>query len=269
MQQTVEQNVEHFTGATQLNYRPIANLNLDATFGIDVVNQISEEFRPFGWNIDDFTTSEVDGSRIYSDRNFSEITLDTKATLDNEFGERFESTFLFGAQGFITESVISSGIGRNFPGPGFGVAEAAGTQLVEEILEEVVNAGVFFQEQVGYNDFLFATVGGRYDANSAFGSDFSGVFYPKIQGSLVVSDAPFWTPNRTVTSLRFRAALGQSGLQPSAFAARTTYAALTAARRPRHRPDLTSATPSSSRRSRPSSRSGPRSASSTTSSAWS
>ena len=227
MQQTVEQNVEHFTGATQLNYRPIANLNLDATFGIDVVNQISEEFRPFGWNIDNKTSSEVTGSRTYSDRNFSEITLDTKGTLDNEFGERFESTFLVGVQGFITESTISSGIGRDFPGPGFGVAEAAATQLVEEALEEVVNAGVFFQEQVGYNNFLFATVGGRYDANSAFGSDFNGVFYPKIQGSLVLSDAPFWTPNRTVTSLRLRAALGQSGLQPGAFDALTTYTALT------------------------------------------
>ena len=228
MQQTVAQNVEHFTGSSQFNYRPLDNLNLDATFGIDVVNQVSEEFRPFGWNIDNKTSSEVTGARTFSDRNFSEITLDSKATLDNEFGEKFESTLLVGVQGFITENVIESGIGRDFPGPGFGVTEAAATQQVEEVLEEVVNAGVFFQEQVGYNNFLFATVGGRYDANSAFGSDFNGVFYPKIQGSFIPSDAPFWKPSRAISSLRFRAALGRSGLQPGAFDALTTYTALTA-----------------------------------------
>ncbi len=65
-------------------------------------------------------------------------------------------------------------------------------------------------------------MGGRWDANSAFGEDFSTAFYPKASASIVPSQGLGWT-NETFSTFRVRAAIGQSGLQPDAFAKFTTY----------------------------------------------
>ena len=232
MQQQIFQSINRYVGSFGMNYRPLNNLTVDATFGVDFTSQRDEDVRGFRWNIDSFSNSEPLGSRDFRNINNLEITGDVKATLRNEIGSKFESTLLFGGQGFVSNRTILTGSGRDFPGPGFNVTGAAAVEDVFESFSEVVNVGVFLQEQLGYNDYMFLTVGGRLDANSAFGSNFDAVFYPKVSLSFIPSDAPFWTPLGPVSSLRFRAAIGQSGLQPGAFDALTTYAALSAASGP-------------------------------------
>ncbi len=74
---------------------------------------------------------------------------------------------------------------------------------------------------------MFATVGGRYDYASAFGENAGGVFYPKLSVSIVPSDRPSWSAPLGMNTFRVRAAIGQSGRQPDAFAKFTTYAPLT------------------------------------------
>lgn len=227
VQQTTEQQARHFNGSFNLNYRPLEMLTFDAVFGVDYTNTASTEFRPFGWNVDGFTTTEVQGAKRYATNNTLQLTLDTKVKLQNQLSELFTSDLTVGVQGFLDRNVLESGRGLDLPGPGFEVTSAAATQNIIETFTEVVNAGVFAQEQVGFNDFVFLTVGARYDANSAFGSDFSGVLYPKAALSFIPSDAPFWSgPIGPLSSVRFRAALGRSGLQPGAFDALTTYQAL-------------------------------------------
>jgi len=227
VQQTTEQAARRFNGSVNLNYRPLDFLTLDGIFGIDYTNTSSTEIRPFGWNVNGFTTTEVEGAKRYATNNTLQLTLDTKAKLQNQLSPLFTSDLTVGVQGFIDRNTLESGRGLNLPGPGFEVTSAAATQNIIESFSEIVNAGVFAQEQVGYNDFVFLTVGARYDANSAFGSEFSGVLYPKAAVSFIPSDAPFWSgPVGPLSSLRFRAALGQSGLQPGAFDALTTYQAL-------------------------------------------
>ncbi len=237
MQQVLEQNVRRFVGSIGSNYRPLDMLTIDATFGVDFTSQKDTDVRGFGWNIDGFSGSEVDGSRDYRNTNTVELTFDVKGTLSNQITNNIESTFLFGSQGFITKTDILDGGGVNFPGPGFNVTGAAEVEDVFEFFEEIVNVGVFFQEQIGLNNFIYVTLGGRLDANSAFGSDFSTIFYPKISASFIPSDAGFWKPLGPVSSLRFRAAIGQSGLQPGAFDALTTYGSLSALGGPGISPD--------------------------------
>ena len=228
LQQQVYQDVNRFVGSLGMNYRPLDMLTIDATFGADFTSQRDEDVRGFGWNIDGVSGSEPSGSRDFRNVNNLEITADIKGTLRNQIGGSFESTFLFGGQGFISNRTILLGQGRDFPGPGFNVTSAQAVQSVDESFSEVVNAGIFAQEQIGYNDFMFLTFGGRLDANSAFGSNFDAVFYPKVSLSFIPSDAPFWTSGAgPISSMRFRAAIGQSGLQPGAFDALTTYAAIT------------------------------------------
>ncbi|MDX1546518.1 MAG: SusC/RagA family TonB-linked outer membrane protein [Rhodothermales bacterium] len=226
MQQTVEQSVQHYNGSVGLNYRPLDILTLDGTFGVDFTNEISEELRPFGWNVDGFSSDTPEGRRRFADRNNLELTFDVKGTLNTQLSERYESSFLFGTQGFISRERLESGQGVDFPGPGFDVTGAASQQALFEEFLEIVNLGVFAQEQFGINNYIFVTAGARLDANSAFGSDFDAVIYPKVSASVIPSDAPFWRPLGPVSSLRFRAAIGRSGLQPGAFDALTTFGAL-------------------------------------------
>ncbi len=87
----------------------------------------------------------------------------------------------------------------------------------------MVNAGAFAQEQLGFNDFVFLTAGGRLDRNSAFGAAFGAVFYPKASISVIPSDLESWT-SALLSTVRLRAAVGQSGLQPGAFDKFTTFA---------------------------------------------
>ncbi|WP_411280486.1 TonB-dependent receptor domain-containing protein, partial [Gemmatimonas sp.] len=88
-----------------------------------------------------------------------------------------------------------------------------------------VNGGYFGQTQIGYKEWIFGTAGGRYDFSSAFGKSAGGVFYPKASLSVVPSDRQSWT-NTIVSTLRLRAAIGQSGRQPGAFDQFTTFSPL-------------------------------------------
>lgn len=229
LQQTVSQDVNSFNSSVGLNYRPAEFLTIDGTFGTSYTSQFSESTRPFGWNINNYASIETEGARRTSERSNLNLTADVKATAQNQFGARFESTFIGGFQVYQQQNLIRSGTAVNFPGPGLNVTGAAANQNLSEQYIEETQAGLFLQEQLGFDDYIFATIGGRFDAHSAFGSEFNSVFYPKASLSFVFSDAPFWRDSGLISSLRIRAAVGRSGLQPGAFDALTTYSALTSA----------------------------------------
>jgi hypothetical protein len=82
--------------------------------------------------------------------------------------------------------------------------------------------GAYLDNQIGFRDWAFVTAGARWDANSAFGEAFNTAFYPKLNASVLPSEAFGWT-SETFSTIRVRAAIGKSGLQPSSFAKFTTY----------------------------------------------
>ncbi|HEX2090937.1 MAG TPA: TonB-dependent receptor, partial [Longimicrobiaceae bacterium] len=88
--------------------------------------------------------------------------------------------------------------------------------------ERVINAGVFFQEALNWNDRLFLTLGLRVDGNSAFGENLGLQRYPKASAAYVVSDHAFW-PTTWWETFKLRAALGESGKAPGAFDAVRTW----------------------------------------------
>jgi len=231
MQRTNRQDTKHFIGSLNTAYQAFPSLAIEGTLGVDVVNQVSATFRPFGNGVDGFLNVSPQGDKTVDDITTRIVTAEAKATWKRQVGERWSSVFVAGGQGFITKTQEEGSFGGAFPGPGLEVTSAGANQQAFEHFLETVNAGAFVQEQLGYKDFSFATVGGRYDRNSAFGRTSSGVFYPKASASVVPSALSGWG-NGPFTShlstLRFRAAVGQSGLQPGAFDKFTTFAPLAA-----------------------------------------
>ena len=214
-------NSQHFAGTTNISYTPTDDFRLDGTFGIDFTSDDAVSFRPYGWNVDGYSSSTVDGSRTVEENRSREITADLKGS--HIFStERLENTLLFGTQGFLRQSQSAGGSGSAFPGPGLETLSALASESSFESWLRVTQIGGYVQDQLGYDDWVFLTLGGRWDANSAFGADFSTAFYPKASLSIVPSQTMDWT-NETLSTFRIRAALGRSGLQPGAFDKFTTF----------------------------------------------
>jgi TonB-dependent starch-binding outer membrane protein SusC len=221
----IYQDGAHYTGAVTARWAPSATLSLNGTVGIDNTDVRAVSYYPFANNVDLVNTNVPLGSRSVDDLRTQNVTVDAKSNWTRHLGRRFESVLTLGAQGFVTTQRNESNSGRDFPGPGLAVTGAGSIQTAFEQYVRVVNAGYFGQEQLGFDDWVFATVGARYDYNSAFGESAGGVLYPKVSLSVVPFDRPGATKWTTLSSLRLRAALGRSGRQPGAFDKFTTYRA--------------------------------------------
>jgi TonB-dependent starch-binding outer membrane protein SusC len=216
----VESN--HFVGSTNINYAPIESLRLDGTFGLDFINESRTWFRPFGWNVNEYTTATVEGLRDIGEVRTRVVTADLKASWEGTFGADFSNRLLAGTQGFLSQRTSRGGTGVRFPGPGLEVAGAGADQSIGESWNRNTQVGGYLDNQIGFRDWAFATVGARWDANSAFGEAFNTAFYPKLNASVIPTQAFGWDSD-LLSTLRVRAAIGRSGLQPSAFAKFTTY----------------------------------------------
>ena len=215
-------NSQHFAGATNISFTPTANVRLDATFGLDFTSDDAVSFRPYGWNVDEFAGSSPDGRREVNEDRSREITADVKGSYILGTGS-IDNTFLFGGQGFLQQRQSVGGSGRDFPGPGLETLSALGSESSYERWLRVTQIGGYLQDQIGWDNWLFLTVGGRWDANSAFGEAFSTAFYPKANFAVVPSE--MWE-SETISSLRIKGAFGTSGLQPGAFDKSTTFSPL-------------------------------------------
>ncbi|MFO0270138.1 MAG: TonB-dependent receptor plug domain-containing protein, partial [Gemmatimonadota bacterium] len=154
------------------------------------------------------------------------LTFDAKAAWNRNFTSAISSAFTAGVQVFNTEGVVTSNSATDFPGPGIEIVGGGG--LNRDIGESrllQVTGGYYAQEQVGLNDWIFATVGGRYDFSSAFGANAGGIFMPKVSLSIVPSDRRNWR-STTLSTFRIRAAVGEAGRQPGAFDRFTTFGPL-------------------------------------------
>lgn len=160
--------------------------------------------------------------QIWSDE-ITSTTLEASVAWNAVITDRIGSDLVVGGQRFAESSISDQMSVRDFASPTLQTLRggSAITNL-DEFTEEVINAGVFFQEQISLDDRLFITVGARLDGNSAFGEDFGLEWYPKAGLSWVVSDHDFFNVP-LVNEFRVRGAFGTSGLQPGAFDAQRTW----------------------------------------------
>jgi TonB-linked SusC/RagA family outer membrane protein len=220
-----EIGADRYITSLDIAYTPVPTLNFTSTVGVDYNSQTITQYQPFGYNVDGVIGDNVFGDKGIYDNNNRQITVDVKGNWTRDFGSSFNSAFVTGIQGFLTKVKEPGSYGYDFPGPGIARTDAAGNQFASDGITETVNGGYFVQEQLGYKSWLFVTGGARYDYSSAFGKTADGVLYPKVSVSFVPSDVPGFNLG-PLSSLRLRAAWGQSGRQPSAFAKFTTFGAL-------------------------------------------
>jgi len=211
---------DHTSISAQTAYRWRPNLRSEVRVGYNRVSEDVEMQTPPGMAI-----REITGRRLVGERTRTAVTLDASTSWDHDLTPTIRSSFVLGGQSFWEERrEYQTGV-RGFASPGLGTLRGgAAVYTVDEFMEEVVNAGFFVQEQIGFSNRLFLTAGLRMDGNSAFGDDFGLQAYPKFGASWVVSDHDFWNMDlRGWDHLRLRFAYGTSGLQPGAFDAQRTW----------------------------------------------
>ncbi|HWH52805.1 MAG TPA: SusC/RagA family TonB-linked outer membrane protein [Gemmatimonadaceae bacterium] len=213
MQFLSQQDVQRFTGSTNATWRPFAWMQNEGTIGIDHSNlNFFSLCRLNECPPQDATartgTVEDDHSGF---RNLSAKVTSTSswnarswANLKTTFGADYTNSEV--------DSVNTSGL--TLP-PGATTVSAAATFTSGELQPTATKTlGLYAQEQAAFRDRMFLTVAARTDQNSAFGTDFQRVVYPKASLSWIISDES-WAPRFDwMNSFRLRASYGASGVQP-------------------------------------------------------
>ena len=220
-----EQSITRFTGSFNATWRPTAHITGRATIGLDHTNRIDHNFQAFGEG-PNFSTNrqgQVNDNRF----SINQYTVDINASGNYTLTPTLSSKTTTGVQ-FLKEFNFGNTASGSILPPGGKTVSGGAIRNAGEQTAETVTLGAYIEQVFGYKDRLFLTGALRTDDNSAFGRDFSAVYYPKVQASWVVSDEPFFPRSGPVSNLRLRAAYGASGQQPGTTDAARFYTAATA-----------------------------------------
>ena len=222
------QDLSRYTASLTLNHRPIGWFAQRLIVGLDQTSEdnqalsqfLPDEYRQF------FSASAARGSLLQDLRNISFVSGDYSGTATFNLTPTLSSATSAGGQYYRKRFDVVQVSGREFPAPGLRTAAAAAIRDGAQDYQTNTTIGLYVQQQFAWRDRLFLTGAVRVDNNSAFGEDFDLATYPKVSGSWVVSEEPFWKLD-FLNTLKLRAAFGVSGQQPDAFAALRTYAPVT------------------------------------------
>lgn len=151
------------------------------------------------------------------------VTVDYQATATFDATSDVQLATTGGAQFYRRQQQGNLSLGEFFPVDGLGTVSSGSQRSAEENFLENRTFGVFVQEQVSWKNRVFLTGAVRGDDNSAFGRDFDFQVYPKLSGSWVISEEPFFERVPLFDQVKLRAAWGKAGQQPDFFAALQTY----------------------------------------------
>ena len=205
----INQTINRINANAKLTLTPYAGLSVEYTAGVDTYSQVSTFFIPVG------TTAPGLGQGFSrrAERQFLQFNNDLNVRYQTDITADLESTTLVGGT-LQYEDFSTIGLQARQFSPFIEVVSGGGDfdQPGESRGENTIY-GVFAQQTFGFQNKLFLTGAGRFDASSAFGESERWQFYPKVSGSYVLSEEEFWQDafGSAINSFKLRASLGTSG----------------------------------------------------------
>jgi TonB-linked SusC/RagA family outer membrane protein len=224
--QDVNQNASHrLIGALHASWRPLPWMQNDGNVGVDYNNRTGiflcrySECPAQGTLRLGATSSSTSNNRNFSAKltSTSIWQASASASLKTTFGSDYTNS----------ENDGTSASGTQLPPGAQSVGQAAVTSASNTLWTATKTWGYYAQEEAALRDRLFLTAAVRADENSAFGTNFEKVVYPKFSVSWLVSDESFFPKLRWLDQLRLRSAYGASGVQPGATSALITFSSTT------------------------------------------
>ncbi len=211
------QSVNRTINDLQLNLTPIKGLSIDGVVGLDTYSQVGRNTMlpypyaaaaglPAGLFPGGFAGSA--SNQVFL------LNTDLNITYEKEFGEAFKMTAVAGFNYQYSRKDFSVGTGEGLA-PFITTVSGASTNIAAAYgLDRFWVAGQFAQTTFGYKNRLFLTGAIRRDGASIFSPEEVNQLYPKISGSYVLSDEPFWQNSKlanAISTAKLRASFGDAG----------------------------------------------------------
>ena len=223
-QYSTQQEVQRAINSATANWRPFSWLQNRADVGLDLSDRVDFQLCRFG-ECSDFGTNRLGRARDVR-ANIRNITINLGSTATWQYKPWLNFKTTGGAQYVNYGFKSSDAQGSTLP-PGAQTPAAGTIPAIQSATTLTKTLGVFVEEQASLNDRLFLTAAVRTDQNSAFGTEFQRVYYPKGSLSWIISDEGFFPKLSWLSSLRLRSAYGASGVQPGPNDALRTFAVAT------------------------------------------
>ena len=227
MQYRTPVDVQRTTGSLDANWRPFTWMQNEGTVGVDLAINDTYHICRLNECPNSGATSRV-GNVFDTKQNFRNLSAKFASTASWQAKPWANFKTSVGGDYTNAEQDNESAQGRGLA-PGASSLGATSTFVSFSALQPtaVKTLGFYGQEQLGLRDRLFITAAARSDQNSAFGSNFQKVVYPKVSVSWLMSDENFFPKWSWLNQFRLRGAYGENGVQPGATAALQTFAAAT------------------------------------------
>ena len=223
-QEKQEQQVDRFITGAQATYRPLSWLQGNATIGLDYTSRAETRLRLDGEGAPVNATYR-DGFAQDGRASISNVTANLSGAATWQIRDWLRSTTTAGAQYVNYRFDGATAEGDDLP-PGAVTAGSGAIPDADEDNTITKTLGFFLEEQFAIRERLFVTGALRSDQNSAFGTDFQSVIYPKASVSWIASEEEFFPRYGWLDQFRVRAAFGASGVQPGPNDALRTFASV-------------------------------------------
>ncbi len=205
-----------------LKLKPIKNLNIDYTLGIDNYAQNGTTFiKPFAYNAGTGNYGggvsldpTQNGYASAATNNFFAINHDVNATYSQKITTLISSVTQVGFSQQYEKNNYLLAQGRGLA-PFVQTVNGASTLLASaDERSELSISGIFLQQNFSYKNQLFLTGAIRRDGSSVFGANQRNQIYPKLSLSYAISSSDFFQKSslsKYVDLAKVRIAYGESG----------------------------------------------------------
>jgi TonB-linked SusC/RagA family outer membrane protein len=218
------QSVDRLTGGVEARWQPLGWLRVNGVSGLDLASRTDQAITPPG------LIPEPDrraiGNATSNPYSLYTYTSNVNATASYALTPELQASTAAGGQ-YVGERVRGTqAFGEGLAGGTGSIGGTTSGFAVAAQNSDVITIGGYLQQQLAWRDRVFLSGAIRGDDNSAFGQDFSFIYYPSASLSWVIGDENFFPQNDWVSSLRLRASYGQSGQRPGFRNAITFYTAV-------------------------------------------
>jgi TonB-linked SusC/RagA family outer membrane protein len=212
------QGVNRTVSDVQVNLTPVKGLSIDYVLGVDAYSQAGQSYiRPYPYQ----ATAGLPAARYplgYA-ANANNVALllnsDINVGYEHYFTENLKLNLLAGYSYQFSQQDYTATQGQNLAPFITTVSGASNTTVTSAYtLDRFDLSGYYGQATVGFRNLAFVTGSLRRDRSSKFSESETNQVYPKISGSLVVSDLGFWQNAgfaKGFNSFKLRASYGEAG----------------------------------------------------------
>ncbi|MDB5268733.1 MAG: SusC/RagA family TonB-linked outer membrane protein [Hymenobacter sp.] len=212
------QSVNRTVSDVQLNLTPFKGFSADYVLGVDAYGQVGQSYiRPYPYQ----ATAGLPAARyplgFAANGNNAVLQLNSDINLGYEYqvSENLKLNLRAGYSYQFAQQDYTTTQGQNLAPFITTVSGAGSTTVVSAYnLDRYDLSGYYGQATIGFRNLAFLTGAVRRDRSSKFSGTETNQVYPKVSGSLVVSDFNFWQNSayaNSFNSLKLRASYGEAG----------------------------------------------------------